>query len=86
MSMEYAWDLFLHQDRRCALSDELLVFMPTYLRRKEQTASLDRINSSVGYIPSNIQWVHKDVNRMKNNLTPERFLQLCKAVGDHHAV
>ena len=31
---------------------------------------------------SNLQWVHEDVNMMKRNFTPERFLELCKNVVD----
>ena len=74
------WDLFVKQEGRCALSGvpiELLI-------RKRSTASLDRINSTGSYTLNNIQWVHKDVNRMKSNLPPERFLELCHQISRHH--
>ena len=45
---------------------------------KEQTASLDRIDSSLGYILGNLQWVHKDINRMKNRFDQDYFIQMCK--------
>ena len=44
------------------------------------TASLDRIDSSKGYTKSNIQWVHKDINKMKSDFSMLRFLELCYAV------
>lgn len=46
-------------------------------------ASVDRIDSSKGYIKDNIQWVHKDVNRMKNKFDEGYFLRMCKAVVEH---
>lgn len=47
---------------------------------EEQTASLDRIDSSKGYIPGNVQWVHKDVNKMKLALSEKRLLELCTLI------
>jgi len=84
LKIEYAWELFLKQGKRCALSLWGLTFMLTYKRRKEQTASLDRIDSSKGYEVGNVQWVHKDVNLMKNKLSQDRFIRLCKAIGKYH--
>lgn len=43
-------------------------------------ASLDRIDSSVGYTPDNIQWLHKDVNRIKSDLNQDYFINLCKKI------
>jgi len=70
------WDLFLKQERRCALTGIELNFrsrIDTY----DGTASLDRIDSSKGYILSNVQWVHKDVNYMKQDLSQKDFIRLC---------
>jgi hypothetical protein len=44
--------------------------------------SIDRIDSSQGYITGNIQWVHKDINKMKNDLNEDWFKLLCKLVAD----
>jgi hypothetical protein len=44
---------------------------------REGTASLDRIDSSKGYSKDNVQWVHKRLNAVKQNLTPEEFLFWC---------
>ena len=42
--------------------------------------SIDRINSDIGYIEGNIQIVHKDINRIKWDLSDKDFYKLCKAV------
>lgn len=44
------------------------------------TASLDRIDSKQGYIEGNVQWVHKDINRMKNVYNQDYFISLCRLV------
>lgn len=79
IDIEYLWNLFLKQDRSCALSG-----LPLTLPHNEtskaytlSTASVDRIDSSKGYIPGNVQWVHKDVNRMKNIYSQDYFIQMC---------
>ena len=45
------------------------------------TASVDRIDSTKGYLKGNVQWVHKSINQMKSNRTDEEFIALCKAVA-----
>lgn len=76
---EYIWNLYLSQDRKCALSD-LEIIIDTSVGG-ECTASLDRIDSNGGYIEGNVQWVHKDVNRMKSDIDEKRFIQMCKAIS-----
>lgn len=44
---KYLWDLYLSQDKKCALSHLEIVFDKNY---QKNNASLDRINSSIGYI------------------------------------
>mgnify|MGYP007044016634 CR=1 FL=1 len=44
------------------------------------TASLDRIDSSKGYIEGNVQWVHKDINWMKQDFNEEYFIFLCSEI------
>ena len=83
VSVEYIWELFLKQDRKCALTGREIVFSPAVKRDKERTASLDRIDSSIGYIEGNVQWVHKQVNRMKQGFTNEELIGLCREVYLH---
>lgn len=80
ITMEYAWNLYEKQGRRCALSGEPIFFARTAKSRTQTTASLDRIDSSVGYIEGNVQWVHKNINVMKWDFTQEEFLKMCHKV------
>ena len=43
-------------------------------------ASLDRIDNNNGYIKNNVQWLHKDINRMKSNFNQDYFLTLCRKI------
>ena len=74
------WDLFIKQNKKCALSG-LDIEFSRKLKDGTTTASLDRIDSSKGYIQNNVQWVHKDINRIKQNLDQEKFIELCKMVA-----
>lgn len=80
VTIEHIWDLFLKQNRRCALSGVKLSFGSSY-SKIETTASLDRIDSSDGYIVGNIQWVHKVVNKMKTDLPQDVFLYWCNRIA-----
>lgn len=79
LTPEYLEYLFKKQQRCCALTK-----IPLQLRINssnfEFTASLDRIDSSKGYVEGNVQWVHKWINKMKLNLPQEKFFELCRAV------
>lgn len=74
---EYVWELFLKQDKKCALSGILLNLKTIY----HVTASLDRIDSNIGYVEGNVQWVHKEINMMKNNMTDNDFINFCCSVA-----
>lgn len=74
VSSVFLWELFLRQERRCALSGLPLSFA-------DKTASLDRKDSDGEYTESNVQWVHKDVNKIKVNFPEDRFRELCTAVS-----
>lgn len=81
ISKEYAWELFLKQERKCALTNIEIQFPLTY-SDKTYTVSLDRIDSSIGYVEGNVQWVHKDINMMKNKYNNEYFIEMCKMVAN----
>lgn len=82
INIEYAWDLFLEQDRKCALTNQDLIIKARH-GHKEANASIDRKDSSKPYTPDNIQWVHKDINLMKRDFEQQYFLDLCKQVYLH---
>lgn len=63
----------------CPLSG-LPIIYPRYTDDEEATASLDRIDSSKGYIKGNVQWVHKDVNMMKNDMSERQLFEYARAI------
>jgi len=81
ITKEYCWDLFLKQNKKCALSGLEITF-PKVSKDKSYTCSLDRIDSSKGYIKGNVQWVHKDINFMKNKFNQEYFIKMCFHISD----
>lgn len=79
ISIEDAWRKYEEQSGLCALSGLSINF--SVKTADPSTASLDRIDSSDGYTLSNIQWVHKDINRMKMDLSQDEFIRLCHLVS-----
>ncbi|OHD25073.1 MAG: hypothetical protein A2Y38_02690 [Spirochaetes bacterium GWB1_59_5] len=84
ITAEDAWALYGAQQGLCALTGWPLKLDTHKHKEGWKTASLDRIDSAKGYVLGNIQWVHKDINRIKMNFTQARFLELCQAVTGHH--
>jgi hypothetical protein len=80
VTIEEAWEIFLLQNRKCAISGQLIYFGKT--NSEKPTASLDRIDSSLGYTRTNVQWVHKDVNIMKNDKSQNDFIDICKLITE----
>lgn len=61
----------------CPFSGRPLTF-PTSSGDTAKTASLDRIDSSQGYVRGNVRWVHKVVNIMRKDMGDTKFLELVK--------
>jgi hypothetical protein len=76
------WELYKTQDRKCALTNMEIKFGER--SNEKGTASLDRIDSAKGYVNGNIQWVHSDVNIMKNKYDQEYFISICKMIASNH--
>lgn len=83
ITIQEMWNLFLEQDRKCALTGWPLAFAKKSTNRTPQNASLDRIDSKRGYVLGNVQWVDKEINLLKGDMPNERFLYLCRAITDH---
>lgn len=84
ITIEQCWQKFVDQAGHCALSGLPLRFA-TKTKDCDGTASLDRVDPTQGYTLSNIQWVHKDINVMKMDLSQARFLELVQQVAKHTA-
>jgi hypothetical protein len=82
ISMVYVWKLFMTQ-RCCCTFSKLPIRFKTHSADVAQTASLDRIDSTKGYVEGNVQWIHKDYQEMKMNKTDKHFIQRAKdlAIG-----
>ena len=74
---EYAAKVLENQGFKCVLTG---VSIDAAGKLDQMTASLDRIDNSMGYVAGNIQWVHKDVNMMRGSLTIDRFMEVCRLV------
>lgn len=92
--IQYLWDLFIQQEQKCALSGVEITLSKSYANKIRkgrtkgraiyETASVDRINSNKGYEKGNVQWVHKTVNLMKNNLNQQLFIDFCNQITKQH--
>ena len=82
LTIEQGWDLFIKQNRKCALSGVDLIFTRKKADRQKATASLDRIDSSGHYILDNVQWVHKVVNNLKMDLDQAEFIEWCRLITE----
>lgn len=81
LSIEYCWDVFIKQNRKCKISGEPICFTKNRSKNyKEQTASLDRIDSNNGYVQDNICWVHKDINRLKSDFSINEIINWSKKI------
>jgi len=85
ITIEDAWNKFIEQDGRCALTGEQL-YLPektTQNAKVKSNASLDRIDSSKSYQKDNIQWTTKNINLMKRSLSNKEFIELCRKVTQY---
>ena len=75
VSIQYLTDLYLSQNKCCAITGD---FLPDL-----EKASLDRIDSSKGYVEGNVQWVTIQANLSKHIMTMEELYDFCKKVLNH---
>jgi hypothetical protein len=81
LSDDYLEELIKKQSFKCSLSGLPIEFS---YKQSNQTASLDRIDSSDDYVEGNVQWVHKNVNVMKHTFAEEEFINLCGIIYDYN--
>lgn len=84
LTIEYAWSQFLLQEGKCRFTGESLSFEKDRETHGTGTASLDRIDSSKGYIEGNVQWVHKIINVAKQELSDTEYIDWCRKVAKHN--
>lgn len=79
LTPEFIIELYETQGKVCALTGWTIGWP---LKGLTSTVSIDRIDSKEGYLKSNVQLLHKDVNMAKQQYTQQYFLEMCKAVAD----
>lgn len=77
--------LLLQQNGKCAMSGIEMMLEQSNGTRNDVRASIDRINSSEGYVQGNVHLVCAIVNIMKNDLSHQRFISLCEKIVKHQA-
>lgn len=70
--------LLIIQNNRCIYSN--IIFNP---ENTNYSMSIDRINSNLGYTIDNVQLICSIINKMKNNLKEEEFLEIIKKIYAH---
>jgi hypothetical protein len=83
LTIEDLYNKLIDQNFKCALSGLELNIL-NLADVNQSNASIDRIDSSGNYTPENIQWLHKDVNRIKNSLPQDYFIKLCKLISEKY--
>lgn len=80
ITIEEVWNLYINQEKKCALTG---VSINLENKGKNNTASLDRIDSSKGYTLDNIQWIHKIVQKIKWDLSELELIKWCQKIVSH---
>jgi|694.fasta_scaffold36826_7 hypothetical protein len=77
------WDI---QNGICIYSGISLILNSHINKKKDiiHLASLDRIDSSLGYIKGNIQYVSQSINYMKHTMSHEETLLVCKLITKNY--
>jgi hypothetical protein len=89
LDLPFLKELWEKQEGRCALSG-LRMELPKHATAWGERLndpwkpSLDRIDSSVGYIKINVRFVTVIANFAKQNFSDEQLFAFCRAVTQHH--
>ena len=85
IDLAYLIDILQTQNNRCALTGWELEFTHGggLHRTNPLVCTMDRINNNRGYIRGNIQLTCWKPNKIKNDMSNEDFIKMCKAVTLH---
>lgn len=85
LTLEYLKSLWEEQKGICPYTG-IKLNLATYLKNHNDpiyTASLDRIDSSKGYIIGNVQYISAAINYMKGEMSHKDTFKLCKIIAKH---
>ena len=75
VTIPYLWNLYESQNRLCAITNDPIPDI--------NEASLDRINSNIGYVEDNVQWATSQANLSKHTMTMDELYEFCRKVLNH---
>ena len=78
ITIKQVWDKFIEQNRRCIYTNDEVTF-----DRWQRTALIDRTNSTIGYIPENIQIIHKGIQTVKWQYSENELIEYASLVSDY---
>lgn len=83
LTLEYLKEIWEFQKGKCPYSniDLILNTYSTNVSDRIYSASLDRIDSSKGYVKGNVQFVSLSINFMKHTMSHEDTLKLCNLIA-----
>lgn len=87
LTLDYLKELWEQQKGICPYTG-LKLNLATYTKNHNNpiyTASLDRIDSSKGYEIGNVQFISTAINYMKNTMSHEDTIKLCKIIAQHYS-
>ena len=80
---EYLIELFDRQQAQCHYTGQPLCFERINPKRNSPhllLPSLDRLDPAKGYVKDNVVWCLYYINRMKNDLSQDQFIQTCRII------
>jgi len=69
LRIEEAWAKFQEQEGHCAITNREIVLTGYPYDKDKTTAALSLIDPKIGYVSTNIIWLHKEIDLMKGNLS-----------------
>lgn len=80
LDLEYLLDLWNKQEGKCVYTNISMVLPDGKSKGTMFTASLDRIDSSLGYVKDNVQYTLTPINLMKSAMSDEDTRHLIKLI------
>lgn len=76
LDFKKTFELLEKQNNKCKLTN-------IEISLEEKTASLDRKDSSKGYLQNNVQWIHRKINYMKGDASDESTKEFIQKIKDN---
>lgn len=86
ITLQHMTVLWADQNSSCFYCGDSLHPSDYGRRRDRHTASIDRLDSSKGYLQGNVAWSCWGCNWMKSKMTVEEFVTKCSQVARHRGI